>query len=441
MAIDGTIDRFPEYGRSRAELLERARDLGWYHTLRLDDTLTTPGIFALDEFVPFFLLPDSLRGLRCLEVGAGNGYWSFQMERRGAESITATDIGDYHDTDFSTIAGQPHPCPNRAEPGLYGEPYRVAATLFGSKVDYRIGSVYELSPESLGTFDFVFCSSVLMHLFAPLVALRRIAAMCRNTCVITTQTDILLDGDSLARFRGHEIPYVHFVPSPSCLEDMMRSCGYEKILRGPTFMLRFRDRASNPDELVHTTLIGLKDAARPAIELPAARTLSHDERSAAVEIVWTPDAVAPGQEFSILVRVTNQSHVAWRGDGEGQHFYLAGELRLRTGERDGGHWSSLPAQPRLIDYLPSGVSTLGRVKLAAPLRDGMLDIKPAVWQGRNLLGDGGAVAHVPVVAGAALSSFGQTGRRRFEGARRAARVMPGYGVARAVVKKVLAHLS
>lgn len=440
MAIEGTVDQFPESPLSRAELLARARQLGWYHSLRLDDTLTTPGIFALDEFVPFFLLPENLRGLRCLEVGTGNGYWSFQMERRGAESVTATDIGDYYDTDFSAIHGQPHPCPNRAEPGLYGEPFRVAATLFGSKVDYRIGSVYELSPESLGTFDFVFCSSVLMHLFAPLVALRRIAAMCRDTCVITTGTDILLDGDSLARFRGHEISYVHFIPSPSCLEDMMRCCGYETVLRGPTFMLRFRDRARNPDELPHTTLIGLKNAARSAIELPVSRILSSAERHAGVEIVWTPDAVAPGQEFSILVRVTNQSQAPWRGDGEGQAFCLAGDVRLRTAARDGGPWTPLPKQ-RLLDYLPAGVSTLGRLKLTAPIREGTLELKPAVWQGGHLLRGADAVATIPVVAGALLSQFGHAGRRRFEGVRRAARVMPGYGPARSIVKKVLAHFS
>ena len=143
----------------------------------------------------------------------------------------------------------------------------------------------------------------------------------------------------------------------------------------------------------------------------------------------------------MLVRVTNQSKVAWRGDGEGQAFYLAGELRLRTSARDGGHWSSLSAQPRLVDYLPDAVSTLGRVKLTAPVREGTLDIRPAVWQGRNLLRGADAVAQVPVVAGAALSQFGQAGRRRFESARQAVRVMPGYGMARAVVKKVLAHLS
>ena len=70
MAFEGTIDRFPEHGRSRVELLERARQLSWYHTLRLDDTQTTQGIFALDEFQPYYLVPESLRGLRwCRTTG------------------------------------------------------------------------------------------------------------------------------------------------------------------------------------------------------------------------------------------------------------------------------------------------------------------------------------------------------------------------------------
>src|SRR5712692_7649815 len=119
MAFEGTIDQFPEARQGRPELLARARELAWYHTLRLDETFTTRGMFALDEFLPYYMLPDSLTGLRCLEIGTGNGYWSFQMEGRGAEHVIATDIADYSQTDFSRVPGVPLFATGPAVAGAY----------------------------------------------------------------------------------------------------------------------------------------------------------------------------------------------------------------------------------------------------------------------------------------------------------------------------------
>ena len=39
-------------------------------------------------------LPASLAGRRCLDVGTWDGFWAFEMERRGAASVTAIDIED-----------------------------------------------------------------------------------------------------------------------------------------------------------------------------------------------------------------------------------------------------------------------------------------------------------------------------------------------------------
>lgn len=396
--FEGTPDRFPEGERSRAELLERARQLSWYHTLRLDETLITPGIFALDEFQPFYLLPQSLHGLRCLEVGTGNGYWAFLMERRGAQSVTATDIGDYSEGDFSLVHGRPRPAATRAAPGAFGEPYRVAASLLASRVDYRIRSVYELASAGLGTFDLVFCSSVLMHLFAPLIALRQMAAVCGSTCVLTTETDIAHDGEPLARYRGVDIPYVHFIPSPTCLGDMLRSCGYERVLRGPTFLLRFRDREKNPDELPHTTFVAVKAGARPAVDLGEPRLLADAERRAMVDVVRAPPAVAPGREFSILVRVTNDSRIAWRGDSDRHALRLAGICQVRS-RQGGASPVPLPPQPPFVDYLPAGTSTLARLRVTAPPGEGSLEIQLAVSQAGRPFPASRTVAVVPVVLG------------------------------------------
>ncbi|HEX9186947.1 MAG TPA: class I SAM-dependent methyltransferase [Vicinamibacteria bacterium] len=398
MAFEGTIDLFPEAAASREELVARARRIAWYHTLRLDPTLTTEGIFALDEFVPFYLLPGSLAGLDCLDVGTGNGYWAFELERRNARRVVATDIADYSATDFARLAGSPPVSAGPALPGAYGEPFRVAATLLASRVEYRIRSAYELGPTTVGTHDVVFCGSVLMHLFAPLLALQRMADVCRDTLVLTTQTAPELDGRPLSVFRGHEIPYVHYVPSPSCLVAMVRSCGYARVLRGPTFLLRFRDREANPDELPHTTVVAQKDPAASRVAIPEAPAGEPRQCRARVEIVSAPDSVPPGHEFDVVVRVANVGEAAWVGE-RGRPLGLDLDLRLaRLGTP--GSWEFASSGLPLLDYLPPGLSTLARLRVRAPGREGRLSIRPVVHQAGGRFPGDVAIASVAVAAGA-----------------------------------------
>ena len=165
-----------------------------------------------------------------------------------------------------TVAS-PSPCPAPSPEGSYGEPFRIAAVLNRSRVNYKICSVYDLSPERVGVFDLVFCGSMLMHLKNPMAALGRIASVCGNCLVITTQTEIGFDGDSAARYLGHDIPFVHFVPSPDCIANMLKACGFAAVLRGPTFYLRFRDRQANQEALCHTSLVCLKDPEHPCIDI------------------------------------------------------------------------------------------------------------------------------------------------------------------------------
>jgi len=42
---------------------------------------------GLAERLPW---PD-LRGARCLDIGTADGFWAFEMERRGAADVLATD--------------------------------------------------------------------------------------------------------------------------------------------------------------------------------------------------------------------------------------------------------------------------------------------------------------------------------------------------------------
>jgi hypothetical protein len=62
----------------------------------------------------------------------------------------------------------------------------LAHAMRGSRVEHQIWSVYDLSPDTVGTFDVVFCGSLLLHLYSPLEALLNISSVTREKAVIAT---------------------------------------------------------------------------------------------------------------------------------------------------------------------------------------------------------------------------------------------------------------
>lgn len=59
----------------------------------------TPGWFDLRPIVDRMPWPD-VRGKRCLDVGTWDGFLAFELERRGAAEVVATDIESHEDWDW-----------------------------------------------------------------------------------------------------------------------------------------------------------------------------------------------------------------------------------------------------------------------------------------------------------------------------------------------------
>jgi tRNA (mo5U34)-methyltransferase len=83
-----------------ADLRAEVERYPWYHTLELAEGVVTPGMFDHRPVLDRYPLPDDLTGLRCLDVATMDGFWAFEMERRGAASVTAIDIEDPEDLDW-----------------------------------------------------------------------------------------------------------------------------------------------------------------------------------------------------------------------------------------------------------------------------------------------------------------------------------------------------
>lgn len=163
----------------------------WYHTLELPDGIVTSGEFDLRPAVSRVPLPTSLAGQRCLDVGTRDGFWAFEIERRGADEVVGIDVDDTAQHDWPT----PRPVlPPEYRDALAASQrsFDVAKRALGSSVDRRDISVYDLTPEAVGQFDFAFLGTLLVHLRDPVGALTAVRRVLKSDATLVINEAISL---------------------------------------------------------------------------------------------------------------------------------------------------------------------------------------------------------------------------------------------------------
>jgi tRNA (mo5U34)-methyltransferase len=155
------------------DLARRVAAKTWYHTIERPGGITTPGEYDTGSALAHIPFPDDLTGKRCLDVGTHDGFWAFTMERRGADEVVALDIDDPTRIDFSEPVPVLSP---EMRDDREGRPavFRLAHEALGSRVDRRDLSVYDLTAEAAGEFDFAYLGTLLLHLRDPVAALTRV---------------------------------------------------------------------------------------------------------------------------------------------------------------------------------------------------------------------------------------------------------------------------
>ncbi len=163
----------PEVDRVAAARRAVSANPHWYHTLELAPGVTTPGRIDLRNTAAK-VLPSNLDGKRALDIGAFDGFWAFELEKRGAE-VVAIDI------DRPSEAQLPSPSRPKLEAAAremnlqIGNGFRLAAGLLGSRARRVPLNVLELSPDAIGgPVDVAFMGALLLHLRDPVQALERI---------------------------------------------------------------------------------------------------------------------------------------------------------------------------------------------------------------------------------------------------------------------------
>jgi tRNA (mo5U34)-methyltransferase len=239
------------YGPEWNKLLHQT---GWWHSFELADGSVIRGVNSLESLkdrAAAFPIPQDLRARRVLDIGAWDGWFSFEMERRGAD-VVAIDCFD-------------------------NPRFREIHAIYKSRVDYRQMDVYEITPQSVGRFDYVLFLGVLYHLKHPLLALERVCAVTKEMAIV----DSFVLRDS---FDPNATPVLEFyetdemegqtdnwvAPNLACLMAMSRTAGFArvdlcKIFPYSAALACYRRWApENPDGPASGNVVDLKSAVHNA---------------------------------------------------------------------------------------------------------------------------------------------------------------------------------
>jgi len=237
----------------------------WYHTLELAPGVLTPGWFDTRKVPARLPIPASLAGRRCLDVGTFDGFWAFEMERRGAAEVIALDVLDPHGWDWP--AGSDAAMVDAlAARKRGGAGFALAQRALGSRVERIERSVYELDPERDGSFDFVYLGSLLLHLRDPVLALERVRAVCEGELLIVDVVDpwlsLLHPWRPLATLDANGRPW-WWQANLAGLRRMVRAAGFRTVSRpGLVRMPSGRGQQRAP---LSPRLLRRRDARREAL--------------------------------------------------------------------------------------------------------------------------------------------------------------------------------
>ncbi len=160
------------------ELRKLVAGLDWYHTFDLPGGIVTPGLFDHRSVVSKLPLPESLAGKRCLDAASADGFFAFELARRGADEVVSVDLADASRQDWQRRPADEEKA--RGGSGRATAAFEVVRDALELKVDRVDLSLYDLSPDEVGTFDFVFMGNILLHLSDPARALRALRSVTRD---------------------------------------------------------------------------------------------------------------------------------------------------------------------------------------------------------------------------------------------------------------------
>jgi tRNA (mo5U34)-methyltransferase len=184
--------------------------LPWFHSIDLGDGVVTKGSRSLQAISKKadVVFKHGVAGKSVIDIGAWDGAYSFEAERRGAIRVLATD--------FVCWGGAS---------GKRKRSFDFAKQSLGSCVEEQIIDVPQISVDTVGRFDVVLFLGVFYHLKHPFLMLERLAPVATEMLILDTET-ALDDEDrpAMVFFPGKELNNDDQPPPVDHRRNRLRPC-------------------------------------------------------------------------------------------------------------------------------------------------------------------------------------------------------------------------
>ena len=202
---------------SRESIAAKISAVNWFHRIDLGQGIITPGDDDSPKKLAQLCLPRTLEGKTFLDIGAWDGFFSFEAERRGANRVLATDSFVWRGN-----------VPERSKQG-----FLTARSLLDSRVEDMEIDALDISPERVGMWDVVLFAGVLYHMIHPMLALERAASVTKELLVVETATDLeFVQRPAIAFYPGSELgkDATNWTGvNTKALKAMLHCCGFQEV--------------------------------------------------------------------------------------------------------------------------------------------------------------------------------------------------------------------
>lgn len=213
------------------DLQAKVTRIEWYHTIELSHGVVTPGVFDHRPYIHRYRLPERLDGQRVLDVATYDGFWAFELEKRGAAEVVAIDLEKESDLDLPPTLRR-RLLEERIDE-VFGRGFQLAKGVLNSNVQRVVLNVYDLQPNRVGgKFDFIYCGDLLIHLMNPLKALQNIQIVSAGDVIFGEVFDPSLNDLAtypITRYLGGWNRCTWWMPNLSCLVQMISDAGFKTV--------------------------------------------------------------------------------------------------------------------------------------------------------------------------------------------------------------------
>jgi hypothetical protein len=236
--MNGLLDRIGNAARGFARTIHPRNNHGmyFYQAIDLPGIGPVPGTWDHRGTEEAYLGRTEFSGMTVIDVGPANGFWSFEMERRGAK-VTAVELGpdDKWDIVPNCEARKDLVAERRGAVESVLDQFWICHKALNSKAEVVRGSAYNV-PDIIEWTEIAMMGNILQHLRDPFLAIERVAKVVTRKIIISES--LWLDEESfLNSTRMHLIPRLEspliehswYQVSPGFVMEVLKMLGFKNL--------------------------------------------------------------------------------------------------------------------------------------------------------------------------------------------------------------------